>query len=238
MKKVLPLVAVALVASSSGRAAPVTKGGGFGGAGGSSSPYLEVPTAQEFFQYYPERARKAGITGRAFIVCTVMQRGTVNNCTLVSETPAGFEFGSAALKLSMLFRMKLTSQDGKSTVGTKVSIPIRFVLKDASPGDDAIVTSPVIWAKQPTLEELEQVRPATLGGGGSAVIQCHVAQNVVVSLENLGRLTGCTVVDASNSAAGAAALRLTPKFQMIVTYARATTAESIVQPNLVWPAKK
>ena len=90
--------------------------------------WLRRPNADEVAQYYPPRASDLGKEGSAQITCTVTAKGTVENCMIDSETPDGLGFGSAALKLSRLFKMKPQTQDGQPVEGAKVTIPLSFKL--------------------------------------------------------------------------------------------------------------
>jgi protein TonB len=58
--------------------------------------------------------------------CSVNTNGTVAGCEILSENPPDQEFGSAALRLSRLFKMKPTTRDGVPVGGGKVIIPIGF----------------------------------------------------------------------------------------------------------------
>jgi protein TonB len=77
-------------------------------------------------RYYPDRAQRLEVSGKAEISCQVLQTGKVTGCTVVSEDPSDQGFGDAALKLSKLFKMKPLSKDGVPTSGASVRIPIRF----------------------------------------------------------------------------------------------------------------
>lgn len=79
-------------------------------------------------RFYPEAAQKRGVTGSATIACSVTAVGTLTDCVIVSETPPAYGFGAAALRMSVLFRMRLLSKTGQRVEGGRVTIPIRFAL--------------------------------------------------------------------------------------------------------------
>jgi protein TonB len=86
------------------------------------------PTGEEVARYFPDRASRMGVNGRATISCSVTSRGALQNCSVVSEDPSDQGFGDAAIKMSKLFKMRPMSKDGAPTDGGQVRIPISFVL--------------------------------------------------------------------------------------------------------------
>ena len=90
--------------------------------------WLRKPNGDDFVAFYPSRAMDTGKEGKATIKCSVTAKGTLDNCSIVDEDPKDYGFGTAAMRMSKLFKMKPQTADGQSVDGAEVSIPISFKL--------------------------------------------------------------------------------------------------------------
>jgi TonB family protein len=99
--------------------------------------WIRRPTGEDFAHYYPTKALRAEVTGRAVLSCEVTAEGALAGCKVLEDFPANFGFGEAVLKMAPLFRMRPITKDGQPVAGGVVRIPIRFLLPGPS-GLDAL----------------------------------------------------------------------------------------------------
>jgi TonB family protein len=85
------------------------------------------PSAADVERYYPEKARRQQVSGRAAISCTVNAGGGLVDCKVVEDFPAGFGFGEAVLRMSSLFKLSPVLKDGRPVEGGTIKIPLRFL---------------------------------------------------------------------------------------------------------------
>ena len=90
------------------------------------------PSGEDLARYYPERAQRLEVEGRAVILCAVKDDGFLSDCEVTDESPEGMGFGAATLKLAPHFRMKPATIDGQPVHGASVRIPVNYKLPDSS----------------------------------------------------------------------------------------------------------
>ena len=114
--------------------APVVASGVFATASWptqSSGPaIIEDPTWTErphdLSRYYPPRALARGMEGEAVLDCRVDVFGALA-CSVRSETPAGWGFGAAALRIAADHRMAPATRDGMPVEGRyRMQVPFNL----------------------------------------------------------------------------------------------------------------
>lgn len=73
-------------------------------------------TPRDLARYYPRRAMERGVEGQVVLDCLVTTSGALN-CAVVSETPANWGFGEAALRISRDYQMAPATRDGTPVEG-------------------------------------------------------------------------------------------------------------------------
>jgi TonB family protein len=100
--------------------------------------WVAKPSGDDVSEAYPQLAQTFGVAGRVVLRCKVATTGRTEDCQVLSETPKGFGFGDAALKIAPLFRMAPATAGGSATA-SDVRIPIRFALPPGDPRERAAV---------------------------------------------------------------------------------------------------
>jgi len=94
----------------------------------TSSPpqtrWARLPSNDALQAAYPAQALNRGVSGFAFLQCTVAQGGYLEGCQVRSENPPGYGFGRAALSLRSQFRADPTYV----AAGTSIRFRIDFSL--------------------------------------------------------------------------------------------------------------
>lgn len=96
----------------------------------SGYTWLQRPSLQDYARYYPPRANQEQQGGHVMMDCLVAPGGRVT-CTVLSESPEGWHFGDAALRISQSFRMAAQTSDGRPTSGGHARVSLTF----APPGN-------------------------------------------------------------------------------------------------------
>ncbi|THD55367.1 TonB family protein [Phenylobacterium sp.] len=193
--------------------------------------WVHKPTERDLLAVWPKSAWAKRLSGHATINCLVSLQGAVFDCVVMSETPAGENFGAAAVALTPQFLMKPGSLNGEPTV-TPVNIPIAFAMQPGAggPGDAGRLTAPaaMAWLQAPSYADMAEAYPKK---ARAARVAGHVTINC--SFTSSGALTGCTTVgeEPKGEGFGSAAHSLARKFQAPPTLSgKSLSAANVLVP--------
>jgi len=93
----------------------------------SNVQIVRYPSPDELSSAYPKSADDRRIPGFVFMRCFVTPNGSLSNCEVKSEKPAGLGFGAAALEMTKLVQVAPYEKDGKTpTAGGSFYLGIGF----------------------------------------------------------------------------------------------------------------
>ncbi|MDE2355456.1 MAG: TonB family protein [Alphaproteobacteria bacterium] len=170
--------------------------------------WVERPSGDDVVQVYPEAAIRAGVSGRVVMKCAVDQTGALRDCAIVSESPAGYGFGAAALELAQKFAMTPMPDAGPGRA--TITIPIQFEADPVGVNTTYAIRRP-IWVEAPTFADVDAARPKTpsaASADGRVMLRCF--------LHPANEIGGCRILQEAPPRAGfgAAALRLVSRFRL------------------------
>lgn len=87
--------------------------------------WAQRPSARDLQAAYPAAAQRRNISGRVALDCLIGNDLAIR-CRAVSETPAGYGFAAAALRVAQQFRASPTLEDGRPAVGERAQVSILF----------------------------------------------------------------------------------------------------------------
>lgn len=164
-------------------------------------------------ELYPTQAARQGLDGRASISCTITVQGTLRDCKVVDEAPAGMGFGNAALGMAPQLLFKPALMDGRPVEST-INIPVKWVgmagmRGSMPPSRENKVFRDIPWRAAPTYTEVLGSYPTKARAtkmNGVAVIDCKIGKD--------GRLSNCNTIreNPTGYSFASAARSLAPRF--------------------------
>lgn len=102
------------------------EGDGRGDGRGQGPQLIRGPSQAELRTLHPREAFRRRQGGRALLSCTIRLDTRLENCTLVSESPAGEGFGAAGLAAARYFRFAPPVNRGQRVAGATVQVGVEW----------------------------------------------------------------------------------------------------------------
>lgn len=223
---------VIALAVAGGLVSPVARAADPPGApppGWTAPAWKRKPTPEDLLAVWPKEALRLGKGGRATIDCKVSIQGTLFDCRVFDETPAGAGFGGAAIAMTPQLLFKPAQQDGKP-VASSVRLPVKFEMPEGTEpatsfGSHPVVDAAMAWPQAPTYSEVTAAYPSkarAAGVGGYVGLHC--------SLTRAGELSRCETLKEEPRGYGfaAAARQLSKRFRAFPTTAGGKSVEGAI----------
>ena len=146
---------------------------------------------------YPTAAGARHLPGRATLRCHVDDRGQLFGCKVISETPVGMGFGTAAIRFQPDYRLRTLAADGLPVRGRMVDVTVEFTPRDwariVGEGKDWDASKPapvvrwIVNPLEPSLLHRAHYPPEALAKGLAAEVALHC------KVKPDGYLTDCLV---------------------------------------------
>lgn len=134
---------------------------------------------------FPNRAIANGVLqGRVTLRCLTHPNGTLSDCQVIEETPAGQGFAEAAIAGALRARLSPRTIDGAAT-GARVQFTTRFVAP-AEPEPFMVLRDPA-WAVRPRPEMPRSARRARIETA-QVRLECEI-------VPGFGRMRNCRVLE-------------------------------------------
>lgn len=169
-------------------------------------PWRKAPDFEQVAAAYPERGRKEKVSGRAVIRCAYTRAGRLKTCDVMSQTPVGYGFGSAAKSLAQYFEGPPIGDDVKEKILAQVNVAFPAELLD---GKRRIGKAD--WGGLPTADDVQETYPAAAEKArlaGKVLLNCDVGAG--------GAVVGCIAKEETPTGQGFgdAAVRISKGFRM------------------------
>jgi len=93
----------------------------------TSPEWIRTLSADKVQQTFPPKAADAGLkTGRAVLDCVADAHGMMAACQVLSEDPAGMDFGPAAVRVASAMGVSPWTDDGLPAEGAHVKFAVRL----------------------------------------------------------------------------------------------------------------